>query len=122
MRLWLLAPVVCWAGLIFVVSSLSNPPGRPSAEWVSSLAHFAEYSILAFLVGRWLDGQFGTCRLKGLLVIAWALSALYGASDELHQSFVAGRDATPVDWLFDAAGAGVGAGGFWLWSRILRAR
>lgn len=30
---------------------------------------------------------------------------LYGVSDEWHQSFVAGRDASVFDWLADTAGA-----------------
>jgi VanZ family protein len=36
------------------------------------------------------------------------LGSLYGASDEVHQSFVPGRAADPLDWVADSAGAVAG--------------
>lgn len=43
-----------------------------------------------------------------LLVIL--LGALYGATDELHQVFVAGRTPDPIDWLADITGLLLGYG------------
>jgi VanZ family protein len=34
---------------------------------------------------------------------------LYGGSDEIHQLFVEGRSADPVDWATDTVGALIGA-------------
>ena len=42
-----------------------------------------------------------------VLVTAFAIIALYGLSDEYHQSFVPGRTATIVDWFLDLIGAGL---------------
>jgi VanZ family protein len=36
---------------------------------------------------------------------AWIVSAFYGVTDEYHQSFVAGRTSSAIDWIADAAGA-----------------
>ena len=46
--------------------------------------------------------------------IAWAVingigASLYGISDEIHQIFVPGRTADPIDWLVDTCGAALGA-------------
>ena len=116
-RVGLVAPVVAWAALIFYLSSLPNPPGQPSEEWVSYAAHLTEYAVLGFLSARLLSGQFGS--LGGAAwVVAWAAAAASGVSDEVHQAFGPGRDATPVDWLFDAAGALAGVLTWLAWSRV----
>jgi VanZ family protein len=41
--------------------------------------------------------------------VAFALSSLYAASDEFHQTFVEGRSGSPVDWAIDTAGAAAAA-------------
>ena len=47
---------------------------------------------------------------------AWALAVavLYAITDELHQGFVAGRHASPVDVGIDATGALLAIVGVWL--------
>ncbi len=66
------------------------------------LVHFGEYALLCALWWRALR-----TRITGdqALLIAFALTSAYAASDELHQTFVGGRHGTPVDWLIDTAGA-----------------
>ena len=44
---------------------------------------------------------------RGRLVAAVVITLLYAAADEYHQTFVAGRNGTPVDWLIDAAGVAI---------------
>lgn len=91
-----------WVGLvaatIFVASSRETvaTPGLPGPE--DKYAHFLVYGLLATLL----------CRLgAGWRSAAWAVVAasLYGASDEWHQTFVAGRDASAGDWMADTTGA-----------------
>ncbi len=95
---WL--PVVFWAGVIFTFSSIPGlGTGLGTGDLVlRKLAHFAEYAILAVLLYR----------AVGRAPAALALASLYAATDEVHQLFVAGRHASPLDWLIDSAGAAAG--------------
>ena len=101
-------PALAWAGLIFLLSSQPSPAVQPpSIPHGDKLAHAGAYAILAWLAARALLAG-GTAPARALL-LAVLLGSLYGASDELHQSFVPGRDADPLDWAADAAGALLGA-------------
>jgi VanZ family protein len=59
-------------------------------------AHMAEYGLLWFLWYRALN-------IRSPLPAA-LITLAYAATDEFHQSFVEGRDGTPVDVLIDAVG------------------
>ena len=61
-----------------------------------------EYALLCFLWWRAVRG-----RLTGDagLALAFALAVAYGAVDEYHQTFVAGRNGSPIDVGIDAFGA-----------------
>jgi len=79
----------------------------PSFDWADLLVkkggHMAGYGLLAlsYWYGLKWEGRHGW--------LAWLLTVLYAASDELHQSFVPGRNASLVDVLvFDAIGALIG--------------
>ena len=93
-----LAAALFYMAAIFALSSLPGSEVGIPAPW-DKLAHFTEYALLGFLLGR------GT----GNVPLAFALAALYGVSDEVHQAFVPGREASVFDWLADAAGALIGA-------------
>ena len=54
--------------------------------------------MLAFLLARALERE----------APALALGVLYAASDELHQAFVRGRHASPVDVAIDTVGLLIG--------------
>jgi VanZ family protein len=84
-----------------VIFALSAQPDLNSGlgTWdtiLRKLGHMAEYGLLWWLWWRALGH-----RHKG---VAIAITLVYAASDELHQSFVSGRHGSPVDWLIDAAG------------------
>ena len=96
--LWL--PVVAWAAVIFALSSIPHL-GTGLGTWdlvLRKLAHATEYGILGALLLRAL----GRPGLAALLAFA------YAASDELHQHFVRGRHASPVDVAIDAFGVALG--------------
>lgn len=102
-RLW--APVVIWMAVIFTVSSLTLPPGaRFVPDWLS---HGFEYAVLGGLVVRALAGGAPSTAL--VLAGAVGLATAYGVTDEIHQSFVPGREADALDVVKDLAGATVGA-------------
>ena len=95
---WL--PVVLWAGLIFALSSIPSL-GTGLGTWdviLRKCAHTAEFAVLALLLTRAVDRE----------APALALGILYAASDELHQAFVRGRHASPVDVAIDTVGLLIG--------------
>lgn len=100
---WL--PAVLWMAFIFYLSAQSRPLRTPPTG-LSYIAHFGEYAVLAFLL-FWAQLSRGSWkgRLTLSLAISFILATLYGASDEFHQSFVPGRDASPLDVAADATGA-----------------
>jgi VanZ family protein len=104
-RYWL--PPVLWMGVIFILSSQPTLPHHPDTLFDTILkkaAHIVEYGILAFLLWRALSQGRGVLS-RSALVTAFVVSALYAASDEYHQTFVPGRNGTPVDVGLDAVGA-----------------
>ena len=114
--LWL-AALVAWATLIFIASSIPNPPDAGGGDWKYELAHVFEYAVfggLAFQVSRsWRPGwPTAVC-----LGAAWAVAVLYGVSDEFHQAFVPNRDASVLDIGFDAIGSAIGVALGWLATR-----
>lgn len=101
-------PALAWAGLISWLSSRSRPlPVTVPLLHFDKVLHLGAFGLLAALVARALLELGGAAR-RALLVAAVATSA-YGALDEWHQSFVPGRDADPLDWAADTAGAALGA-------------
>lgn len=112
LRLW--GPVAAWMILIFAVSS------RPLPTYVAVLpdwsTHSAAFAALSILCCRALAGGLGPSLRRGDALLAVVFSVVYGVSDEYHQSFVPGRDATAWDVLKDAVGAVMGA---WLYARVI---
>jgi len=97
-RRWL--PVLVWAAVIFAFSSIPSL-GTGLGTWdlvLRKLAHATEYAVLGVLL----------LRATGRMSVAFVLGTLYAVTDELHQSFVAGRHASPLDVAIDAAGVAVG--------------
>jgi VanZ family protein len=68
-------------------------------------AHITEYAILGALLYRALGKE----------PLALATGILYAATDELHQYFVRGRHASPVDVAIDAVGLALG---MLIWLRV----
>ncbi len=104
---------------IFAASSQTKPelPDFGGSDLlVKKVGHLCIYAALAwsYLRGLTFGGRALTWRT---VVLAAALAGLYGASDEYHQSFVAGRGATAVDVAIDTVGAALGASGTAAWRR-----
>jgi VanZ family protein len=104
-----LAALAAWAALIFIVSSIPNPPDAGGGDWRYNAAHVVEYTVFGALAA----GAFRAYRSHGgallIVVAAWVLGTAYGVSDEFHQSFVPNRDANAVDVALDSAGSLIGA-------------
>jgi VanZ family protein len=102
---WL--PVLAWAAVIFAFSSVPNL-GTGLGTWDTVLrkgAHVTEYAVLGALLYRALARE----------AVALAAGIAYAATDELHQHFVQGRHASPVDVAIDAVGVSIG---MLIWLRL----
>jgi len=94
--------------LIFIQSSHPSPDIGPDWTFKDKMLHFTAYALLGALFLR----AFKTTRIKHHLKLIFTLSvlfsALYGISDEIHQSFVPYRTADYRDVLADIFGSIVG--------------
>jgi VanZ family protein len=103
--------LVSYALVIFVGSSMTIS-GEHKLMWFpgsDKLLHALEFGLFYFFSWK----LFRVHRV----VSAFLLTAIYAGSDELHQVFVATRQASILDWLADIAGAGCGATGIFLFLR-----
>jgi VanZ family protein len=100
------APPLVLMAVIFFFSA--QPNLNSGLGWVDHVGrkfvHASEYALLCFLWWRALRTRMD--RIAALLP-AWAITTLYAATDEFHQTFVRGRHGTPVDVLIDSFGAGI---------------
>lgn len=135
-KYWL--PVLLWATVIVSASGDSKSVQRssriiePLVRWlfpqatdetvqtvvfvVRKWAHVTEYAILALILW-WAQRGSQRHPLPGwsrrMAWVAWAGATGFAMTDELHQTFVPGRQGSPWDVLIDSVGA---AGGiFLLW-------
>lgn len=94
---------VGWMAVIFLLSSQSTLPkaGGLPVDVTAIMGHLVAYAVLAALI-RLAIGGTASDRRSDLLAIA--LATIYGASDEFHQSFVPGRDASVLDLGVDLVG------------------
>jgi len=101
---WL--PVVLWGAIIFTFSA--NPTTSTSEiHWqdfvIKKTLHILFFGALATLLYRALrESGVGKVRAGYIAII---VTALYGASDEIHQSFTPGRMPRAYDVIFDTIGA-----------------
>ncbi len=102
-RLGLWLPPLVLMGLIFAASAQpSLNSGLGAIDLIGrKIIHFAEYAVLCLLWWRALRTRLSP---RAALAAAVLLSSGYAATDELHQSFVSGRNGTPLDWALDTAG------------------
>ncbi|HEY7147859.1 MAG TPA: VanZ family protein [Gaiellaceae bacterium] len=109
LSLWL--PVIVWAAVIFTFSSIPSL-GTGLGTWDTILrkgAHMTEYAIFGLLL----------LRAIGRELPALAIGIAYAITDEIHQEFVRGRHASPVDVLIDTAGLLIG---IYVVSRLFQTR
>lgn len=111
-RFW--GPVMLYMALIFSASAAPRPD--PLASTPDIFLHGGAYFVMAVLAVRALSKGLRHRAAPRHLWGGVAIAIVYGASDELHQSFVPGRVAATDDLAFDALGALLAAGSltlFW---------
>ncbi|HEV2066983.1 MAG TPA: VanZ family protein, partial [Thermomicrobiales bacterium] len=94
-----------WMGAIFALSARSTVPVPPglTTELTSIAGHFCAYAALSALLWWAIEPRAMPARQR--MVLALAVAVLYGLTDEWHQSFVPGRDASLLDIVVDGIGA-----------------
>ncbi|GAV20580.1 VanZ like family protein [Mariprofundus micogutta] len=99
--IWLFC-LIAYCGLIYLLSDQPVLPVPLVFNMQDKLIHATAYAVMAWLC--WHAGRAYMSKIV-LLVATILFCAFFGASDEWHQSFVAGRDASIYDWLADVFGA-----------------
>ena len=113
-------PAILWAALLFVLSSIPSAAlPRLSLQVKDLIMHFAAYSVFGYLLALAIIQTSGRAHRK-LLILVFIIGMAYGASDELHQKFVAGRTCSVSDFLADCAGILFGMAVFMLLPLTLR--
>lgn len=138
-RVWW--PAALWAAVIFVMSTDSFSAQHTGTffevilrwlkpdltahqflvihHYIRKSAHFTEYFIFCLLLYRGIRGTRTGWRWSWGLT-AFFIAALYSALDEIHQIFVASRQASPYDSLLDTTGAFFAMAALWLWFQSRR--
>lgn len=102
--------VFLWVGLIFILSHQPNLKSDLPSDWdfiLRKIAHFTEYAVLVFLLINAL--KFYQIPKRKIIWLSIILSILYAFSDEYHQSFILGRQASLRDVGIDSLGVFLGA-------------
>jgi VanZ family protein len=98
-------PSILMMVLIFGFSSLPSKE-MPNFAWADLIVkkggHMLGYALLALAYWRGLGWD------KKRWWLPWLMTFLYAVTDEFHQSFVPGRNPSPLDVGIDCIGAGIG--------------
>ena len=113
LRIWLFrALTLGWMALIFFLSSQPDVPAPELFSQQDKVAHLLVFGVLGLLLAFALTPPAAASWRRVLLITA--LVTVYGITDELHQYFVPGREASALDVLADGVG-GFLAGALLLW-------
>ena len=102
-KVWIHGPTIFWAIVIFVISSIPSLK-QPDIGFIlqDKLLHLVEFGIMGFLLQRSFSydrkAQFST------YLIVFIIGCSYGALDEIHQSFIEGRQSSFGDFFADSVG------------------
>lgn len=101
-------PAICIMGVSWYLSSQERVP-MPDFQNSDKLVHFVCFGILSASWSLWFS-RMSWCRVPWRnAALCTFFTSVYGAVDELHQSFTPGRCAGADDWLADTIGAAMGA-------------
>lgn len=101
-------PSILWGGLIFIMSDQEQLPGFSISLLdflFKKLAHMFVYAVFYYLLFHaYLSTQQTQQLTKKYYLTPLLIALIYAISDEVHQSFVAGRYANTRDIAYDFLG------------------
>jgi VanZ family protein len=105
---WL--PLIALVAVIGIQSHYPTPESIPRLPFFDKLLHGGGYGLLGLLFCRAYRSGWPETTERSLARYAVLSAALFGLTDEIHQSFVVSRTADGGDVLADALGAALGVG------------
>jgi VanZ family protein len=109
---WL--PLIAYSAFIVIQSHYPVPESIPRLPYFDKLLHTGGYGLLGLLFCRAYRAGWPKASSRSLARYAVLSTALFGLSDEIHQSFVAFRTADAWDVLADALGGALGVGFYFM--------
>ncbi len=103
-----------FAALIFVLSSIPDLQAPLEFHLADKLLHLLAYVPFSVLLFFSFYTSKGTFWQKYAYVLSLTIGVIYGLLDELHQSFVPGRQSDFFDFLADFLGVAAGLALIWL--------
>ncbi|OGJ12863.1 hypothetical protein A3K82_00940 [Candidatus Pacearchaeota archaeon RBG_19FT_COMBO_34_9] len=88
---------------IFFFSTIISVSGKKIVIPFSVIYHFIIFFLFSFFLFITIKGN-EKIKIKHILIV-FVISLVYAISDEIHQSFIPGRDANIKDVLTDIAGS-----------------
>lgn len=104
-----------WCAALWTLSSKSDPEDFVGVK--IPLNDKVEHGLAYAAGGALAVAAFGASRRLRPWAAAVLFCTAWGISDEVHQSFVPGRDSSAADAVADFAGASAGAFGVGAWLR-----
>jgi VanZ family protein len=96
--------LILYAGVIFVLSSMSLVVRTPHHLYLDKIVHALEFGIFSILLYRAMAVSFIRTPAVYLILITSLASIAYGAIDEYHQFFTPLRIADIFDLIADTVG------------------
>ena len=98
---------ICIAVVIFLLSAQSKLPIPETVSFpgLDKFLHACAFGSLAFTLSYWFAADNWLTKPFRYFTVVCLITACYGISDEIHQIFVPGRDASLYDWFADCTGA-----------------
>lgn len=98
---------ICIAVAIFILSAQAKLPIPETVSFrgLDKLLHACAFGTLAFTFSYWFAADKWRTKPFRYFALVCLITACYGISDEVHQIFVPGRDASIYDWFADCTGA-----------------
>ncbi len=93
-----------YAIIIFILSSIPQPPSYVEETGFDKIQHIIEYSILGFFV----LGSFANRNNVKIILLVIIICSIYGITDEIHQFFVPGRYFSILDMVANSVGVFIG--------------